>query len=105
MPINSDLSRWVTAPGVPSPIVQPPDVPSTAPTGVITAAVPQAKTSVSSPAAQPSRQAVTETRPPSARVPGGGATFSTEALVVPGRSEPASAGVSAGAESPRPYTQ
>ena len=45
----------VTSPGLPSPTVHAPCVDLTAPTGVITAAVPHAKTSVSEPSAQPSR--------------------------------------------------
>ena len=51
MPSSSSRSRMLTAPGVPSPTVQPPAGPLTAPTGVMTAAVPHAKTSVSSPEA------------------------------------------------------
>src|SRR5215469_3831011 len=34
MPMSSSRSRMVTGPGSPEPIVQPPDGPSTAPTGV-----------------------------------------------------------------------
>jgi hypothetical protein len=49
---DSSRSLSVTGPGVPSPMTDPPLADLNVPTGVITAAVPQAKTSVSSPAAQ-----------------------------------------------------
>jgi hypothetical protein len=56
----------VISPGVPSPTVHECSALFTVPTGVMTAAVPQAKTSVSSPEALPSRQSSVEIRPSSA---------------------------------------
>src|SRR5579863_520936 len=103
--MSSDLSRLVTSPGAPSPTTQPPEAPSTAPTGVITAAVPQANTSVSAPEAQSSRQADTEMRPSSAGMPSVGASRSRESRVIPGSSEPVSVGVTRRADEPDPYTK
>ena len=56
----------VTGPGPPSPTVQECAALFTVPTGVMTAAVPQAKTSVISPEALPSRQSSMLIRPSSA---------------------------------------
>ena len=52
---SSSRSRIVTGPGSPSPTVHSRSAPLTRPTGVMTAAVPQANTSVISPEALPSR--------------------------------------------------
>ena len=59
-------SRAVTGPVPPSPTVQSWLLERTEPTGVMTAAVPQAKTSVISPLALPSRHSSVEIRPASA---------------------------------------
>ena len=72
----------------------------TSPTGVMTAAVPQANTSVISPLAQPSRHSSTLIRPSSARMPRSAATVSSDERVMPGSSEPVSSGVTSRAESP-----
>src|SRR6266567_7145823 len=105
IPISSDRRRIVTGPGSPDPIVQPPDVPSTEPTGVITAAVPQANTSVSEPEAHASRHSWTEILPSFAGTPSVGASLSSESLVIPGRSEPVRAGVMMVAAEPEPCTK
>src|ERR671922_299944 len=52
MPTSSSRSAVVTGPALPSAISQSPEALRTRPTGVMTAAVPQANTSVSSPDAQ-----------------------------------------------------
>ena len=102
MSTSSDFRRWVTGPGVPSPIVQPPDVPSTAPIGVTTAAVPQPNTSVSTPEALSSRHCATEILPSSTGIPSVGASVSSESRVMPGSSEPVSSGVTSRADVPDP---
>src|SRR5581483_3722490 len=58
--------RIATGPGLPPPIVQPPLDDFTSPTGVITAAVPHAKASVTVPSALPLRHSSTLTRRSSA---------------------------------------
>src|SRR6266508_2078226 len=52
-------SRMLTSPGAPSPTDHDPRADFTAPTGVTTAAVPHAKTSVSDPSSQPWRHSST----------------------------------------------
>ena len=59
----------VTGPAVPSPIVHSPLLLRTVPIGVMTAAVPQANTSVISPEAQPARHSSTEILPSNAGMP------------------------------------
>ena len=95
----------VTGPGLPSPTVHSPDGPFTRPTGVITAAVPHANTSVSSPDSQPARHSVTEMAASSAGMPRSGPSFSSVSLVTPGSRVPVRAGVTSRACGPDPYTK
>ena len=93
----------VTGPGVtPSPIVKLPDAPLTSPTGVTAAAVPHANTSVISPDSQPDCQSATEILPSEALIPRSGAMRNSESLVMPGSSDPVSAGVVIRAAAPEP---
>ena len=101
-PTSSSRSRMVTGPGEPSPTVQPPSEPLTVPTGVMTAAVPHANTSVISPDAQPARHSSTEIRPSDAGMPRSGASVSSASLVMPGSVVPVSAGVMIRASGPEP---
>ena len=77
----------------------------TLPTGVITAAVPQAKTSVSSPETQPCCHCATEMAPSSAGMPRSGPSFSSVSLVTPGSRVPVRPGVTSRACGPDPYTK
>ncbi len=63
-PAEPARSRMVTGPAPPSPTRQDPSRDFTVPTGVTTAAVPQANTSVISPEAQPARHSSTLIDPP-----------------------------------------
>ena len=94
MPTQFLADAQVTGPGVPSPTVQARSAPLTEPTGVTTAAVPQAKTSVSSPDSQPACHSSIEMRPSSAVRPRSAARVRIESRVMPGSSVPVSAGVS-----------
>ncbi len=60
---DSARSRLVTGPASPLPTTHSVSAPRTAATGVMTAAVPQAKTSVISPDSQPARHSSTEILP------------------------------------------
>ncbi len=73
-----------------------------APTGVMTAAVPQANTSVISPDSHPERQSSMQIRPSDAGMPSSGASVSSASLVMPGSSVPVSAGVMIRASEPEP---
>ena len=75
---------------------------STRPTGVITAAVPQAKTSVIFPDAQSSRHCATEIVSSVAGMPRSPARVSSESRVTPGNKVPVSLGVATRAFSPDP---
>lgn len=75
-------------------------------TGVITAAVPQANTSViSPPAAAPLRHSSTSILRSSTANPASLASCSSESRVMPGSSEPDSSGVTSRAEPPLPKTK
>src|SRR5579864_1708428 len=102
MPSSSSRSRMLTWPGLPSPTVQTPADPLIDPTGVMTAAVPQANTSVISPDPQPERQSATQIRSSDAGMPSSGASVSSASLVMPGSSVPVSAGVMIRASDPEP---
>ena len=92
----------VTGPGVPSPITHSPLALLTLPTGVITAAVPQANTSVSSPEAHSSRHWSAEILPSPVGNPRSGPRVSSESRVIPGSMVPVSAGVMIRASAPVP---
>src|SRR5262249_10105614 len=104
MPTSSSRSIAVTGPAAPSATAQSPPALRAAPIGVMTAAVPQAKTSVISPAAQPSLQSSAEIRPSNAGTPRSGPSLSSESRVMPCSSDPVVAGVSIRASAPDPYT-
>jgi hypothetical protein len=82
--------------------VQLPSFPLTVPTGVTTAAVPHANTSVISPDAHPARHSSTEILPSDAGMPRSGASVSSASRVMPGSSVPVSAGVMIRAADPDP---
>src|SRR5712692_9940368 len=105
MSTRASRSRMETAPGFPSPTSHEARADFTAPTGVMTAAVPQAKTSLRDPSAQPALHCSTLTRPSSASYPRSLARVSSESRVTPGSSVPVSSGVTSLAFGPRPKTK
>jgi hypothetical protein len=102
---SADLSRMVIAPGLPSPTVHEPRADFAAPTGVITAAVPQAKTSVSEPSAQPACHCSTLMRPSSTSYPRSRPSVSSASRVTPASNVPVSSGVMTLAFEPVPKTK
>ena len=74
-------------------------------TGVMTAAVPHANTSVISPAAAPLRSSSTSILRSSTAKPASDANCSKESRVMPGSSEPDSSGVTSRADPPLPKTK
>ncbi len=91
--VRRSRSRAVTGPGVPSPISKDPPSYLTEPTGVITAAVPQANTSVRAPDATSFSHSSVEMRRSVTVAPSSRASSSSERRVMPGSSDPESSGV------------
>jgi hypothetical protein len=83
----------VTGPGSPSPTVTSPPVCFTVPIGVITAAVPQPNTSVSTPEAAPPSHSCPEMGRSTTLMPRSRATVISESRVIPASTESRSSGV------------
>src|SRR5262245_24086890 len=98
-------SRIVAGPEPPSPTVHSAPTFLTDPTGVMTAAVPQAKTSLIEPSALPACHSSTLIRPSSTSYPRSFARVRSESRVTPGRSVPVSDGVMTRAVLSDPYTK
>jgi hypothetical protein len=77
----------------------------TAPTGVMTAAVPQANVSVIEPSATPDRHSSTLIRRSVTVCPSSRATVISDSRVMPGSRVPVSSGVTSSASSPEPRTK
>ncbi|PQM44271.1 hypothetical protein C1Y40_05568 [Mycobacterium talmoniae] len=105
MPVNVSRNAIVTSPGWPSPTVNSPSACLTVDTGVITAAVPQANTSVISPAAVFFCHSSTSILRSSMANPASVANCSNESRVMPGSSDPDSSGVTSRADPPLPNTK
>src|SRR5207244_12305763 len=82
MSTSSLRNRMLTSPGSPSPTVHDPRADLTAATGVMTAAVPHAKTSVREPSSQPARHSSTLIRPSSTLYPRSRATTNSQSRLI-----------------------
>src|SRR5690606_19463385 len=100
IPVSRSRSFMVTSPAWPSAMVNSPDRCLTRPTGVMTAAVPHAKTSVSSPLAAFFSHSSTVMRRSSTCRPNSEPSSSREDRVTPGSRLPLSSGVTSLASAP-----